>query len=497
MILASAALSHFAVLINDVFLLRWQAEHLSTGAPESFFNGFFPIGYPLVLRAVSFTGNPVLSLMLVQIALAPLYATLVYRLFIRLDLTDVHDARKISNGWRTMAIALPLALFAPPVIHAIPSATPDFFAALAVLTGFLFITHEGRWNFILAGAFVGLGCLFRSHVLVLLLTISLSLLLFHNEQRVRAFVSFFGGTLPFVIAQGLLQLWSGHGFLENAQAFNIWKTMHGMDWSNPPALGHARALGVILEDPMLFVTATFNWLLQYSFYLIPLVGIVILAYVKFRSGGTPVSRTLLLLALASLAYLGVTAAGASVSAFTPIIPVVAACVIPLVEFILSRRSNVFRTRTIATITILVWLGGLIGLFISTMHVKTRAEDYVQIEQMLRVHSRSDALAIYTDDYDLYFPSLVYQTPRTSGGWAEMGLPGYLDKFPHIRNTSAETEYADLIQNGVTWAIFRIPPYDPRGYKSVSSDTTRFRLTYRTPLHEIYRVEPHMDGGGRR
>ncbi len=481
-ILTSAWFSHFAVLINDVFLLRWQAEHLSLGTPESFYNGFFPIGYPLVLRAVSGTGNPILTLILFQIALAIVYVTLVQRLLVRIF------PRIASDAWQTTAIALPLMLFAPSVIHAIPSATPDFFAAFTALLGFLCILREGRWNFILTGVCLGFGCLFRSHLLVLSIALALSLLLFQKEHRVRTCLEFCMGAIPFVIAQGLIQVWSGHGFFENAQAFNIWKTMHGMDWSNPPALGHAKAFGVIMEDPALFISSACNWLFLYSFYFVPLVGIIILALVQPRSG---VPRSLTALAVAALAYLGVTAAGGSVSAFTPIIPIVGACLIPLIEFALSRRSLHFRKRAISIIVGVIWIAALTGVFIFTIRTTNRVDDYSKIEQQLGVHSRSDALGIYTDDYDFYFPGLVYQTPRHTGGWGEVGLPYYLNEFPHIRNFPAVAEQHDLLQNGITWGIYRVPPYDPIGYQSVTSDTTRFRLMYRTPFHEIYRVE----GGG--
>ena len=480
-IFASAWFSHFAIIINDVFLLRWQAEHLSFSAPESFYNGFFPIGYPLVLRAASLTGNPILALILLQIALTPLFVLMIYRLFVQIF-------PSITDDWQSAALALPLVLFAPPMIHAISSASPDFFAALAVLAGLLCIIREGRWNFILVGVCMGFGCLFRSHLVVLAITLSLSLLIFQNERRWSAFIGFSAGAIPFIIAQGLIQVWSGHGFFENAQAFNIWKTMHGIDWSNPPALGHAKAFAIIMEDPALFVSSACNWLFLYSFYLVPLIGTLILAVGRFRSGMPAIPRILVALALAALAYIGVAAAGGSVSAFTPILPIVAACVIPLMQFAFSRRTLEFRKRTIAAIAVIAWIAGLAGLVGFTSHTRSRVDDYAKIEQQLGVHSRSDALGIYTDDYDFYFPGLSYQTPRHTGGWGEVGLSNYLSEFPHIRNASSEMEHQDLLQNRMAYAIYRIPPYDPIGYQSVSGDTADFRLIYRTPFHEIYRIE---------
>jgi hypothetical protein len=475
-LLVAAWSTHFAVLINDVFALRWQAEHLSISHPESFYNGFFPIGYPLLLRAASVTGNPVLTMMLIQIALAPLYAALVYRLLVRLV------------PGRSVAIVFPLALFAPPVIKAVLSATPDFFAAFAVLAGFLWMTREGRWNFVVAGVCIGLGCVFRSHLLALAIALALALLLFQKEFRFRAFFGFCAGVLSFVIAQGLVQVWSGHGFFENAQAFNIWKTMHGMDWNNPPALGHASAFRVILDDPAGFFASVENWLFRYAFYFVPLMGFLLLAFAHSHSNTRAIARPLTMLAFASLVYLLLTSAGGSVSAFTPVIPIAAACIAALLDGATARLSNAFRNRAIPTLAAIVWVAGFIGLFIFILRVKTRTDDYAEVQRMLDVRSDPDVLRIYTDDFDFYFPNLRYRIPRASGGWPEVGLPHYLEEFPHIRNTSSEIEHHDLIQNGIVWAIYRVPPYDPRGYQYAHSDTSLFRLMYRTRSHEIYRVE---------
>jgi hypothetical protein len=484
----AGCLSHFAILINDVFPLNWQAEHLSFARPESFYDGFFPIGFPLLLRIVSFTGNSILTLILVQIALAPLYAALVYRMI-----------DKLEPG-RSASILLPLALFAPPIIHAILGATPDFFAALAVLVGCLFIVRQnGKWNYPLAGLGVGIGCLFRSHILVLAVTLSLSILIFEKDHRLRAFIGFCCGVLPFVIAQGLLQVWSGHGFFENAQAFNIWKAMHGMDWSNPPALAHSSATSIIFGNPAFFFISTRKWILQNSLYFIPFVAGTIFLLVHRGAGNFARSKPLLLLTVASFVYLVITSVGKSTSAFTPVIPIAAACVVPMIDFVFSLRGMKFHDRYLTILTVLIWISCIIGFYLFIERQASRVEDYAEIEQLLELHSASGISQnagerstldkrIYTDDYDLYFPVEHYHVPLTSGGWAEVGLPLYSKEFPHIRNASSEEERSDLLQHGIQWAIYRTPPYDPLGYQNVKSDTAHFRLTYRTRFHEIYRVQ---------
>ncbi|HEX5315113.1 MAG TPA: glycosyltransferase family 39 protein, partial [Candidatus Kapabacteria bacterium] len=258
-----AWLSHFAMLSNDVFPLRWQAEHLSLHHPETFYDGFFPIGYPLLLRLASLTGNPVLTLMLLQIAVAVLYVLVARRV-----LQMVLDPE-------AALLALPLVLFVPQIAGNVLSVTPDFAAALCSLAAFFFIAHASRMvqntrrYIFFAGVSMGIGYLFRTHIIVLSLSCALALLIFEDGRRLRAALWFCAGVTPFVFMQGLLQIWSGHGFFENAQAFNIWRTMYGMDWNNPVAIGGMTAFDVIRENPRVFFAAYWGAIVQGSLYILP------------------------------------------------------------------------------------------------------------------------------------------------------------------------------------------------------------------------------------
>ena len=469
-LLAAACVSHFAILINDAFPLRWQADHLSLSHPESFFNGFFPIVYPLLLRmATAITGNPLLTLILFQIALAPLYAILAYRLL-----------REFVSERATL-LALPFVLFSPHVVRAILNPTPEFLASLAVLTGLAtFARANGMKSVVLAGVGVGIGCLFRSHVIVLAAGFVVAILTIES-RNLKMLAFFLAGVLPFVILQGLLQVWTGHGFFENLQAFNVWKTMYGMDWNNPPMIGKTSAFQVIMLDPLLFLKWYSVRLLNTSPYLITLIALPIVAARTFH-----VKRSLVLLSVATLFYIIVTTAGSSSQNLTLAIPVVVATAIFLVEMVAAR---ILQPRMVvvalASVTIAIALAGLFYYFSLT---SKRIEDYADVEKVLEINSSADASRVYADDFDMYFPNLNYATPRTSGGWPGIGIPNYAEEYPQIRDSSAKIEHDDLVRNGILWAVFRTPPYDAHGYENIQSDSSLFRLIYRTKFHEIYRVQ---------
>jgi len=473
-LLAVAWHSRFAMLSNDVFPLRWQAEHLSLYHPETFFDGFFPIGYPLLLRVMSLTGNPVLASLLLHIAFAAFYVVLVRRL-----LPAILDSA-------AALVALPLVLFTPQIAGNVLSVTPDFPAAFCVVAAFFLFTRgdTGR-NIFLAGVCMGAGYLFRTHVIILAVSFALAVLLLEKSHRLRTVFWFCVGVLPFVIAQGLLQVWSGHGFFENAQAFNIWRTMYGMDWNNPPALGGASVLDVIREHPQVFFAAYWGAIVQGSLYLLPCLIAMPFLWVKRRN--LP-HRMLMVFTIAALFYLILTAIGGSPRNVALVIPILVADTIFVIGLAFARVHDARKQAFALVLAVLLWCSGIIGIFIFSNRSTRRVRDYTNDERLLNVQSKADALKVYTDDFDFYFPGLRYETPRESGGWPEAGLPHYIEEFPHIRDSSARVLHDDLVKSGVHWAMFRIPPYDGRGAESASSDTALFRPIYRTPMHVIYRVE---------
>ncbi len=473
-LLCSVGISHFAILSNDVFPLRWQAEHLSFHDPATFYNGFFPIGYPLLDWLASVIGNPVLTMMLLQIALAPVYVFLVQRILMRV------------NGRDATVAALPLVLFAPQIISNVLSATPDFLAALCVLVGFRFIFRDDRpGRFVTVGIALGIGYLFRAHVIVLALALAAACLFIERPRPFRACGLLLLGTVPFVVAQGILQVWSGHGFFESDQAFNIWRMMHGSNWNHPPALSGASATGVILSDPGLFFTALLEQLLSESLYLIPcLLALILLAMLgRIRS-----QRPIAIILTATILYLLVTACGGSPRNIIIIAPVVAAALMLVIDAAMVRIAVETKRRTALAVGTVLWALGAVGTIVFSLHADRRVEDYREVERLLHVGTPAEAAHIFTDDFDLYFPDLRYTTPRTSGGWPELGLPAYAARFPHIPDSTAAVLHASLGREGIHWAVFRQPPYNPALYLLVSTDTSQFHLTYATPRHKIYRVE---------
>jgi hypothetical protein len=343
---------------------------------------------------------------------------------------------------------------------------PDFFAALFVLLAFLALVQK---RFGIAGVWLGVGLLFRTHVLALLVAVVVVLVI--SDRR--AILKIIAGALPFVLLQGLIQVWSGHGFFESAQALNVFRMMYGMDWSEPPQL-HQGMFALIASDPSRFINAYLSNLINSSYLIIPLV--IVLFWRK--------TEKLRLLAIVSLIYILVITIGFSPRALVPVWPVAAIAI----SYILEQFLPAFTERWVCALAIAAVVAVSVIVIVGAERARARVDEYHSIEQALNINDDASAKQIYTDDFSFYFPSRML-TPRTSGGWAEIGLDRYLQSMPHISANSVMELHNQLVRNGIRAAIMRRPAINERFYGFIAGDTADFKLIERTEGHERYAIIP--------
>ena len=472
LMLIMAAVSHFAILSNDSFPLQWQAEHLSLHDPATFYNGFFPIGYPLLLRIADLFGNPYTLLEILQILFAGLYFKKVWA-FIQPLL-----------GSAFSPIATVFIVFSPQLIRAELSAVPDFFAALLVLFAIVKIVEGERHFDRIAGVCLGLGLLFRTHVLIFIIAISIAFVIAQWRAGLRRVAAICVAAFPFLAIQGLIQLWSGYGFFENMQAFNVWKAMHGVDWANPPSHFSTTILQVITAEPSLFLHTYISLLASVFYLIIPLFIFLAIAIWKGER-----RDPLVLLSLAALFYLLITVIGGSPRSMLLVMPIVIANVFAIIRFVL--RNDLLlesRTRLAVILSVVLALIASVAMFFGAIHAAQRVATYNNLQQALHISLPAQVGTIYSDDFALYFPALADATPRRSGGWAELGLPEYLHKYPHISDSTSGAFYTALQQNHIRFAVFRNPPVDARALNYAKSDTAHFMRVPFTGSFAIYELQ---------
>ncbi|HWF45057.1 MAG TPA: hypothetical protein VG537_10480 [Candidatus Kapabacteria bacterium] len=473
LLLIGAVLSRFAILSNDSFPLEWQASHLSFHDPLSFYNGFFPIGYPLLLRIAQTIASPYIVLEVVQILLAALYFKKVWT-FARIDLLP-----------SAAILVLVIVIFSEQVILAEFSSVPDFFPALFAMLALVELSKDSRGSDRMAGLYLGLGLLFREHLLILLISITLALLFMRGHSGFRRIASIWIWVAPFIVMQGLIQLWSGHGFFENDQAWNLWKTLHGIDWSNPPAQFHPTLLQVVLHEPVLFFQSYVSLFISSWYLILPLVLYSLM--VRMRRNKEGGHRTLDLFSIAAIIYLLVTIAGGSARSYLPVLPIIVVSLFQLIQSIAGKKLF-SRIRVAFMLSVVLAGAASIVIFTGARHASQRLDEYDSLQHTLGLTSTEESRSIFSDDFALYFPSLADATPRTTGGWGEIGLPEYLRANPHIPDTSANAFYSALKENGIQYAVIRNPPIDARTIWLARADTAHFiPVPFSGPFY-VYRVQ---------
>lgn len=449
--------SGFAILANDAFPLLFQAEQLTLSDPRTWYNGFFPIGYPLLLKALLLFGRASIDWIAVAFNILVSFGFFFFgkRLF---------DTTGLKTSWKLIGL-LSIA-FLPEVLRGVMTIRPDYLVMILSLASFVCIKEE-RYTWV--GVLLGLSYLFRSHMLALVAGVLAGLLLL---KGVRPALTVLLSTLPFVLLQGILNMTASESFLASSQGFNIAKLMYGADWKSEQQITDG-AFEIIASDPMRFFAAWMNHLLvEWYFPLIFFIGLFFTESRKFS--------------LIALIYCFIVAAGGSPRGTLPIQPIAVLTVFFLVSRWLNRLDD--RRHLIPTaVTILLVTGASIILFKAANKSRTRIERYDEVARGLGLETGGDALRVLTDDFSLYFPNQANAEPRVNGGWGVIGVPVYRERVPQFTEQNPDLLRAKLYSNGVQHIVLSQPTLDPKLLNTISSDTVIFERKQDISGYAVYRV----------
>jgi hypothetical protein len=451
--------SHFAILANDAFPLLFQAESLSWSNPRSFYNGFFPVGYPFLLRILLLFGRQHIDAtgVLFNIALS---AGLIWCLM------KLMVAQSWSKWWAVLAVTV--ALFLPEMLRGVLSLRPDYI--VTVLATAAFLCYQ-RKRFDLAGLLLGVSCLFRTHALALVIAFALAGFIFHGKRDVgRLLLS----ALPFLLLQGFLNLAAGEAFLSSTQGFNVAKMIYGADWRQDQ-LAPPSTLSIVLAEPVKLLQAYLGQLLSEWYLLLPLV--VSLVFKRTRE-----------FALIGLLYFLAVGFGGSPRGSLPIQPIAVVCLFGMIAPFLQRRRIAPSTWLPATIVIVIFVGSFVLLERSAAKAGARLRRYQDVGNRLGLRHADHAKQILTDDFAMYFPQIRNASPYMNGGWGPIGIPLYRERIPQFMFDDPIQLHDSLSKRGVKMIVLNQPSTDPRLQATVLKDSTLFfRQNPDISGYAVYRV----------
>ncbi|MFN3491025.1 MAG: hypothetical protein ACK40V_02300, partial [Anaerolineales bacterium] len=267
---------------NDFWNILYYGRAMTLSQPESWYNGFYPFGYAFLIGQMPFT------------YILPI-AYVINALLAGLFTASVSTLMVYVRNFFAVLVAVFGSIAAPFVFQSAHTIGPDIGAAAFVAFAvFLLWKHyfevefpsptlgEGvgvreitNFESILIGVSLGLGFLTRTHVVVSAIAIFFSYFLLIGIRPFRSRILMVGVFLFFVLLQVIVNLVSGHGAFETAQAFNIYKFLYGFNPTFPPAPAEIAQFSLfdeITQTPQRFFRAyliPFQFLTSYS--LMPII----------------------------------------------------------------------------------------------------------------------------------------------------------------------------------------------------------------------------------
>jgi len=436
--------------LNDVWGLVYLAQHASVTHIQSLYSGFFPVAYPLALRAAGVGDFSVA---------AGIANVLTLALLSGLTAAAAHRLAGSSAAW----LAGLGVLLQPDLFRYGTSAGPDIAAAFAGTIGAAMLLFaataedSGRRNgtWLVAGLFLGLGALFRYHGLALAascLVVSLA----SAPARVRSTGLLLAGCLIAYLPQLVVNLASGHGLFDTAQAFNVAKTVQPVNWFElRDGLVPSSIAAVVRDNPSGFARAYVQSALRaLPIWLISITAAAVVDGVRARAWAI---RS----AVMVVVYTLIVAAGGSSRAPLLVMPLVIVGGASALSAGWARFSGAARSRfeTIAGRALLCFLAGTFCLsaLVSNLSLvrtrRARSQEYHALERYLRdVGGVRTARQVFASDFDLYFQELPDHRPLVNGGWFRLDLPAFDELHPQLCVRTVACLVSDARRLGVTHVV---------------------------------------------
>lgn len=449
---------------NDFWNVLYYGRNMTLSQPESLYNGFYPFGYAFLIGQMPFT------------YILPI-AYIINSLLSGLFTASVSTLVFYTRNFFAVLIATFGSIAAPFVFQSVHTIGPDIGAAAFVAFA-VFLLWENYFeeqseltdlHSILIGVSLGLGFLTRTHVVVSAIAVFFSYFLLMGIRPFRSRILMVGAFLCFVVVQIIINLISGHGALETAQALNMYKFLYGVDWTYPPTpadLENFSLLKVIFETPEIFFSSYWGQLrFITSFAWTSLLCLLLSPKGRF-------SKFALFSFLTTILYSIPIVVGDSARAPLMVMSAYVICMAFIPVIVLSLVEKIFPhlNQRWANVGINI---GFIVLLANTFYGWILYDaDYIQknyesrkvlevIENTLRDNGMKNSSEIFSDRYNFYTPNTMPYRSRQIGNWNIDWVWGYSIEFPPLPNDSIESFIMACKEQGIYYLAIS-PNSDFRG-----------------------------------
>ena len=403
--------------LNDFWGNHYLSQRLDARNLSTFYDGFYPVGYTVLLRLLPRFEYPALSALGINVVLT---------WFLALAILAVLRLRGL--GILPSLTAASLVFLFPQVFQCLytPGADSGAMVFFTVGTCALFVALLAPtprfWWYALAGGLLGMAALWRYHALPggIFLLVTAALVFRKRIAGVMLALASCALVYGFQIALNVL---SGHSPFQTYEAFNIYLHVHHVNWYHTaatPSVG--TPLSVILSDPSAFLSSYFATFVR----IFPALSAPIV--LCFLCKDRLLRRAAVLWLCFCFLYSALMATADSGRAVLLALPV-SLCFLALaghalwIDRLRSLASSVSWPRLVAYIVVALLLGACATKDIASVLSWSRASrHYRALEQVCVREGITAARQVYSPDLYLYFRDLPPFRPSYTGGWLD--LPPY-------------------------------------------------------------------------
>jgi hypothetical protein len=468
---------------NDLFDNHYLAMAINFSDIKSFYDGFFPIGYSLLLKLLVGSHYPAIAAFYVNVLLSmAMMIAMVWYL-------------KRQNFLFLFPFWLFLFCFFPQTFRYLTTPGPDA-AAMALFTiGILLVLARcdtadlGKATArraptimcIVGGMALGAGALMRYHLFVASVFFLFVCFVFLKNNRrsiIVSAVAFIATYLP----QIAINVLSGHGPLETYHALNLYNLVYGVNWYHMERIiPLPSAKSIVSGAPFSFIAHYLKGCIGLGIFAIPPIVHGFFAAPERKKYGYCVGVFCVLYAL----FFGISA---SPRAVLPIIP------ISLLFFVKIFFTPALPMRTKNIVVVMILLCGCLFLYKDARRIafcKHTSETYRSIETFFIRHGVTNAQEVYTCDLNQYFKSLFPYRPLFNGGWGRIATYRYSEFYPELAVGSIDSLYADCVRHSVRYVALnedasKLADFCQDLYDGTIIDA-RFELAFAASGEKLFRV----------
>jgi hypothetical protein len=406
--------------LNDFWGNYTLAQGLDSGDLNTFYDGFYPVGYTVLLRVLLRFGYPPLPAVGINVVLTWL-----------LVFSALGVMRLRGLGVLPSLLAVSLVFLFPQVFQCLYTPGADsgamvFFTvgSFALLVALLAPSPRAWW-YALAGGCLGMAALWRYHALpaglFLLVTAALA-----YRKRIAGLILALASCAVVYGCQIAVNVLSGHSPLQTYQSFNIYLHVHHVNWYHTaavPSVGNP--LSVVLSDPSAFLSSYFATFVR----IFPALSAPLI--LCFFSRDRPLRRAATLWLCFCFLYSGLMATADSGRAVLLGLPV-SLCFLLVsghalwLNRIRARVTFASWSPMVGTLVVVLLLGACATKDTATVLSWRKASRYYRaVEQVCVREGITDARQVYSTDLYHYFHGIPPYRPSYSGGWLD--LPPYHSK----------------------------------------------------------------------